>query len=421
MENLDGLIARIAGRFGRVEPRATARAMVTGLASAMVKKNCWTLSEHAGHDTPYAMRHLLSRAVWDEDAVRDDLRAHVVEHLGTEQVIGVIDETGDLKKGTMTAGTQRQYTGTAGRIENTQVAVYFTYSTPAGHTLIDRELYLPKSWTENPDRCAQAGISTDDAVLITKPALAQRMITRTLDADVHLDWVTGDEVYGADPTLRTELETRGVAYVLAIGTNRRVRTGAGDVRADTAAAALPKTGWQYLSAGDSAKGPRYYHWAWMDIAADPETGGHRWLLVRHNRTTGEYTYYRCWAPHPVTLAALVSVAGRRWTVEEDFQSGKGLAGLDEHQVTSWTSWRRWTTLSMLALALLTITTLTENATHPPEPDLIPLTRNEIQALLTTSLFASVGDLAFRIRRSIWRRRHQHYAKQCHYQRRSQQT
>ncbi|MFJ9371702.1 IS701 family transposase [Nocardia sp. NPDC101769] len=411
-------MGRVAGRFRRVEPRRTAREMVAGLASELPEKNCWTLSEHAGHDTPDAMQHLLSRAVWDADAVRDDLRDYVVQSLGGREAILVIDETGDVKKGTTTVGVQRQYTGTAGRIENSQVAVFLTYSTRLGHTLIDRALYLPKSWTTDPDRRAEAGIP-DSEEFATKPALAQTMIDRALDAGVSAAWVTGDEVYGADPTLRSTLEAHAVGYVLAIGRDRRVATGTGPIRADRLTAALPATAWQPLSAGDGAKGPRLYEWAWITL--DTDTAGYRWLLVRRNPATGELAYYRSYCPHQVPLSTLVGVAGRRWGVEEDFKAGKGLAGLDQHQVRTWRSWHRWTVLSMLALALLTILAATE-PTHNPEPqDLIPLTRNEIRHLLATVFLPPNHDIGHRFRRSRWRRRHQHRAKTSHYQRRHSKT
>ncbi|MBF6470116.1 IS701 family transposase [Nocardia beijingensis] len=413
-------MARVAGRFTRVESRRTARRMVAGLASELPNKNCWTLSEQAGDDTPDAMQNLLSRASWDTEGVGADLRGYVVEHLGGTDAILVVDETGDLKKGTHTVGTQRQYTGTAGRIENAQVAVHLTYSTDMGHTFIDRALYLPKSWTEDAQRCAAAGIP-DDTTFATKPALATRMITEALDAGVPARWVTGDEVYGADPALRKELETREVAYVLAIGRDRRVDTATGPARPDTLAAELPKQAWQRLSAGDGAKGPRIYDWAWIDVNTDTAATGCRWLLVRRNPNSGELAYYRCYAPHPVPLSALVAVAGRRWAVEEDFQSGKGLAGLDEHQVRRWTSWHRWTMLSMLALALLTVLAARERAAQPAPEGLIPLTRNEIQHLFVTFLIRPILDIGLRLRRSIWRRRHQQRAKTSHYRRRSEQA
>ncbi|HKR50977.1 MAG TPA: IS701 family transposase [Pseudonocardiaceae bacterium] len=411
-------MGRVAGRFRRVEPRRTAREMVAGLASELPAKNCWTLSEHAGHETPDAMQHLLSRAAWDTDAVRDDLRDYVVESLGDHDAILVVDESGDLKKGTATVGVQRQYTGTAGRIENAQVAVFLSYATPRGHTFIDRSLYLPKSWTSDPERCAEAGVP-EEVEFATKPALAQAMITRALDAGVPAPWVTGDEVYGADPKLRAALEARGVGYVLAIACDRRVTTAAGRARADAVVTALPRQAWQAISAGHGAKGPRVYDWVWIGITADTDdpAPGHRWLLVRRNRVTGELAYYRCYAASPVTLAALVSVAGRRWSIEEDFQSGKGLAGLDQHQVRHWRSWHRWTVLSMLALALLTVLAAAEHTSQTAPEDLIPLTRNEIRHLTAVLILHPILDIGHRLRRSLWRRRHQHRAKTSHYQRR----
>jgi hypothetical protein len=212
----DALMDQIAPRFARVEPRRRARGFVLGLLSGLPSKNCWTISEQAGDDNPDGMQHLLRKAVWDDAAVRDDLRGYVVEHLGDAGAVLVVDETGDVKKGVHTVGMQRQYTGTAGRIENAQVAVYLTYATDAGHAFIDRALYLPKSWTGDTERRAAAGIPTDTE-FATKPALATTLVTRALDAGVKACWVAGDEVYGADPGLRAELETRGVGYVLAIG------------------------------------------------------------------------------------------------------------------------------------------------------------------------------------------------------------
>ncbi len=226
-------MGRIAGRFARVEPRRRARAFVLGLLSGLRRKNCWTIAEQAGDATPDGMQHLLAGARWDADAVRDDVRGYVVEHLGGPDAVLVVDETGDLKKGTASAGVQRQYTGTAGRVENCQVAVFLSYAARGGHALIDRDLYLPKSWTADPARCAAAGIPEGTA-FATKPKLARRMISRALDAGVPASWVTADEVYGADPGLRADrghlpgppdrraLAPPGVAAVL----RRRGRQGA---------------------------------------------------------------------------------------------------------------------------------------------------------------------------------------------------
>jgi hypothetical protein len=188
------LMGRIAGRFARVEPRRRATALVLGLLSGLPRKNCWTLAEHAGDATPDGMQHLLHRAKWDADVVRDDVRAYVVEHLHDDEAVLVVDETGDLKKGTTTVGVQRQYTGTAGRIENSQVAVYLVYSATSGHAAIDRALYVPRSWTDDPDRCRAAGIP-NDVGFATKPQLATRMVIRALDAGTPALWVAGDEAY----------------------------------------------------------------------------------------------------------------------------------------------------------------------------------------------------------------------------------
>jgi SRSO17 transposase len=294
------LITRISPRFTRVEPRRRVRALLLGLLSDLPNKNCWTVSEHAGDETPDGMQHLLRKAVWNDEDIQSDLRDYVVEHLGDAGAVLVVDETGDLKKGNHTVGVQRQYTGTAGRIENAQVAVFLTYATDTGHAFLDRALYLPKSWTEDPDRSAAAGIPSG-TVFATKPALATTMIGRALDAGVTAAWVAGDEVYGADPGLRADLETRGVGYVLAIGCDRRVDTPAGTLRADEVAAGLPKHVWQRLSAGAGAKGHRFYDWAWIDIDADH---GHRWLLIRRSRSTGELAYYRCYAPHAGSVTCL---------------------------------------------------------------------------------------------------------------------
>ena len=377
--------------------------------------NCWTLAEHAGDTSPDRMQHLLAGAVWDAEAVREDLRGYVTEHLGDPDAVLVVDETGDVKKGTATVGVQRQYTGTAGRIENAQVAVYLTYAGAKGYAFIDRALYLPTSWTGDPARCAAAGIPAE-VEFATKPAQATAMIARALDAGTPARWAAGDEVYGADPGLRAELVRRRVGYVLAVAKTHPVTTGIGPRRADELAARLPKRAWQQHSAGQGAKGERFYDWALIegaDAAADPDRTGQHWLLVRRNRRTGELAYYRAYSPTPVRLTALVRVAGTRWRIEESFQSGKELTGLDEHQVRRWTSWHRWTILAMLAHAFLSVMT----ATQPADPDrgLIPLTRNEIRRLFTAAI-TPVRHITHILHWSIWRRRHQARARASHYRR-----
>lgn len=407
-------MARIAGRFSRVEPRRRAGAVVLGLLSEVPRKNCWTLAEQAGDAGPDGMQHLLARASWDAEGVRDDLRGFAVDQLGGTDAVLVVDETGDLKKGTHTVGVQRQYTGTAGRIENAQVAVYLTYATTRGHALIDRALYLPRCWTDDDQRRGAAGVPAD-VEFATKPALARRMLTDALDAGVSASWVAGDEVYGADPGLRGDLERRGMGYVLAVACNHQVTTELGTRRrADQVTAGLPPQRWRRLSAGRGAKGPRYYRWARIRI--DDQRPGQRWLLIRRNPATAELAYFRCFAPAPVSLRQLVRVAGRRWTIEESFQTSKNLTGLDQHQVRRWVSWHRWTTLVMLAFAVLATLTATERDTRPPD-GLIPLTCNEIQHLYNSLTTPHSHAPRHRLHWSTWRRRHQHRARTSHYQRR----
>ncbi|QYC42523.1 hypothetical protein Nocox_24600 [Nonomuraea coxensis DSM 45129] len=242
-----------------MEPRRRARDLILGLISDLPDKNCWTISEHIGDASPDGLQHLLAKSVWDHDGVRDDRRDYVVEHLGTDEAILVVDETGDLKKGSHKVGTRRQYSGTAGRIENCQVAVYLTCTTDTGHALIDRELSLPKSWADDLERRAEAG-APDDVEFATKPALAKQMVLRALDATVGSRWVAGDEVYSGDPGLRGALEGRGAGYVPAVACSHQIPTAAGKRRADQIASSLPARAWQRLSAGIGSKGPRWYDW-----------------------------------------------------------------------------------------------------------------------------------------------------------------
>jgi SRSO17 transposase len=418
LEQFDELVGRIAGRFARVEPRRRARAFVLGLLADLRRKNCWTIAEHAGDATPDGMQHLLAGARWDAGGVRDDVRSYVIEHLGDPGAVLVVDDTGDLKKGTASAGVQRQYTGTAGRVDNCQVAVFLSYASRRGHALIDRELYLPKSWIADAARCAGAGIPAGRA-FATKPKLARAMIARTLDAGAPAAWVTGDEVYGADPGLRADLERRRIGYVLAVASTCQVITAAGARQARQIAPRLPRRTWQRYSAGAGAKGYRYYDWAWISI--DPGKPGCRHLLIRRNRRTRELAFYRCYSSRHLPLPALAKIAGTRWTTEENFQASKGLTGLDEHQVRRWGSWYRWTTLAMLALAFLTIAAAAEHTDHPPPADQIPLTRNEIAALFAALIIHPARDPGHRLRWSTWRRRRQHRAKTCHYQQQARQA
>jgi SRSO17 transposase len=422
----DELMLRIGSRFARVEPRRRVAAFMRGLLAGLPRTNCWTIAEHAGDTDPRGMQRLLSQAIWDAGCVRDDLRGYVTERLGDPDAVLVVDETGDVKKGTCTVGVQRQYTGTAGRIENSQVAVYLTYAAPAGYAFIDRDLYLPRSWTDDPQRCAAAGIP-DDAVFATKPALARAMIDRALDAGTPAGWAAGDEVYGADPALRKDLAARGLGYVLAVAKSHLFTTGIGPRRAIDLAVRLPESCWQRLSAGTGAKGKRWYDWALVEVS-DPavtKDSGPNWLLIRRRISDGEYAFYRAHAPRPVPLTELVRVAGIRWKIEESFAGGKELAALDEHQVRGWTSWHRWTVLAMLAHAFLSVLTAaqpqipaTGDPRSQPRTGLIPLTRNEIRRLIT-ALTSRLQATAFCLHWSLWRRHHQAVARACHFKRRAE--
>lgn len=405
-------MGRIPGRFARVEPRRRVRDLVLGLLSDLPRKNCWSIAEWAGETSPDGMQHLLGRARWDADRVRDDVREYVLEHLREEDAVLVVDETGDVKKGTHTVAVQRQYTGTAGRIENAQVAVYLVYAGGRGHAAVDRELYIPRSWTCDADRCRAAGLG-EDTVFAPKPELAARMIGRFLDAGHRVDWVAGDEVYGGNPKLRSALEERGAGYVLAVACSAEVTTGAGKFRADALAAKVPRRAWQKLSAGAGAKGHRFYDWAVIDLA-EPRPGSHR-LLVRRNRTTGELAYYRCFSPAPAPWPHWSASPGRDggwrrpsrpekawpdWTSTNSAASPRGLAG---------SPWPCSPTPSSPSSA-------DEHTCHPAPDGLISLTCNEIQRLFTMLVVQPVHDVAHRLRWSAWRRRHQARAQASHYRR-----
>jgi SRSO17 transposase len=349
---LDRVHARIAGRFARSEPRARAREYLSGLVAGLERKNGWTLAERAGEVSPDGMQRLLRWADWDVGGVRDDLRDYVIEQLGELDGVLIADETGFLKKGTRSAGVQRQYSGTAGRTENCQIGVFLAYASARGHALIDRELYLPRSWTDDRDRCAAAGIP-EEAQFATKARLAQAMIARALAAGVPFAWFTADEVYGQAKYLRTWLEEHGVSYVMAIRRTDTFPTATGEQQAGALIAALPARSWQRLSAGAGAHGPREYHWARILIPGGTTPGRGHWLLARRSISKPEeIAYYACYGPSRARLVDLAWAAGSRWHVEECFQQAKNEAGLDHYQVRTWRAWHAHITLSMLALAWL---------------------------------------------------------------------
>jgi SRSO17 transposase len=357
-QGFDDAFARVAGRFAQASSRKRARAYLLGLLSRCERKNGWTIAEFAGDTAPDGMQRLLNLYSWSADDVRDDLRDYVVSASGDPAGVLICDETGFLKKGRMSAGVQRQYSGTAGRVENCQLGVFLAYAVPGGgRALIDRELYLPQSWTGDRDRCRQAGVP-DDRAFATKPELARQMIARAIDAGVPFGWVAADEAYGQNTQLRDWLEQHHVSYVLAVPKTFTVTTQARRRPASALAALVPAAGWQQLSCGDGAKGPRYYDWA---LIATTSPVHH--LLVRRPVTGGELAFFTCHAPAGTTLAGLVRVAGARWAVEECFQAAKNETGLDHYQVRRYDAWYRHITLSMLALAFLQATAAQKGHQH----------------------------------------------------------
>jgi SRSO17 transposase len=361
LERFDDMFFEVvAPAFFRREPRLRARWYLLGLASDLERKNGWTLAEYAGEATPDGMQRLLNAAVWDADKVRDALGRYVARHLGDPAGVLIADETGFLKSGRRSAGVQRQYTGTAGKITNCQVGVFMSYAVPGRgvRVLVDRELYIPRSWTGDRDRCEEAGIG-EDTQFATKPQLAQKMIERAVAAGLPFAWFTADEAYGDNGKLREWLEKSKIAYVVAVACDTRVPAGAGQtIRADKLAAKVPASAWHRMSCGTGSKGERLYDWA----LADARNGRH--LLVRRSLTSGELAYYLSWSPRSVTLAELVKTAGARWAVEECFQAGKNETALDHYQVRKHGAWYRHVTLAMCAHAWLAVTAA---ASRPPPP------------------------------------------------------
>ena len=357
-EGIDQVHECIAARFRRPEPRRRVLDYLRGLLSPVVRKNGWQLAEQAGDATPDGVQRLLSTYVWDAGLVRNDLAGYVMEHLADAEAILVMDETGFLKKGDKSAGVQRQYSGTAGRIENCQIGVFLAYASAHGRTLLDRELYLPQVWAEDWERRREAGVP-GDVSFRTKLQLAQLMLERALESGVPFGWVAGDEVYGGDRNLRLMLEREGLSHVLAIKRNEKLWTltekGPRQVRADRLASQVDELDWTRCSAGDGAKGPRVYDWAKVEIRPFREPGKGYWLLARRSLADpGKLAYYVCYGPAGTTLEELASVAGTRWAIEECFEEAKGQVGLDQYEVRRWDGWYRHITLAMLAQAYLAV-------------------------------------------------------------------
>jgi SRSO17 transposase len=378
---LDVIEELIGRRFLRSEPRARAGTYVRGLLAGLERKNGWTLAEHAGAVSPDGMQRLLRTADWDIEGVRDDVRGYVLQHLGdTATGVFVVDETGFIKKGRRSAGVQRQYTGTTGKIDNCQLGVFLAYASVHGRALIDRELYLPTSWTEDPDRCAKAGIPAECCAedgFATKPQLGIAMLNRAYQAEVltSSSWVTADEAYGQNPAFRGWLGAREIPFVLATRNDDLLTSPDGHRQPAKVLATIAGVGedgaagggWERRSIGPGAHGERDYDWTAvaLDTTGLPDGWGH-WLLVRRQvqpaegKKVRELAFYRCAGPATTPLRELIRVAGARWAIEECFQAAKNEAGLDHYQVRTWRAWYAHITLAMLALAYLATTRAAEH-------------------------------------------------------------
>ncbi|WP_234045535.1 IS701 family transposase [Streptomyces adelaidensis] len=361
--DLDDLFTTIGHRFGRVEPRRRMRDYVRGLLAPVGRKNSWQLAEHAGHLTPDGLQHLLSRARWDPDDIRDDLQTYIAGQLGRPNGVLIIDDTGFLKKGTTSAGVQRQYSGTAGRTENCQIGIFAAYASTAGRDLVDRELYLPKSWTDDRDRCRAAKVP-DEREFATKNTLAATIARRALSSSLPIAWLTADAAYGQDNRFRRMLETSGVGYVLAVSKSQFSLAGP---RIDMVLAQAPDQAWERRSCGAGAKGQREYDWAAVQLRPvteyDHQDGvliRRRWALARRSvNRPDEISYYLAYAPLDAGVDELVRVAGFRWAIEEYLQTAKNECRLGQYEVRRYVGWYRHITLAMLAHAFLAAMTAQE--------------------------------------------------------------
>jgi SRSO17 transposase len=352
---LDEVQTRIGPHFRRAEVRQRSRRFLEGLLAPVERKNGWQLAEELGERGPRGVQRLLSESDWDEQAVRDELRAYVLDYLGEGDGLLVVDETGFLKKGKKSAGVARQYSGTAGRRENCQVGVLLLYASTTGAAFIDRELYLPEEWAEDRVRCREVGIP-DSVGFATKGALAHQMLKRAFAAGVRAAWVVGDSVYGYDE-VRRWLEGQQQSYVLAVPETHPLWIEGRHQPIGLVAGLLPQEAWTPLSAGAGSQGPRLYEWAWLEVPEEPDPHRERraWVLIRRSLSQPwKRAYYRAWGPAQTTLAELVQVAGKRWTIEAGIEEAKGEVGLDHYEVRTWRGWYRHLTLALLAHALLVV-------------------------------------------------------------------
>ena len=403
---------RLAPTFARREPRERARRYLLGLLGRTERKNGWQLAEMMHEPGPQRMQRLLNAAQWDAGVVRDQLRAYVSEQLAQPDGVLVLDETGFLKKGSQSAGVARQYSGTAGRIENQQIGVFLAYSSTRGTAFIDRELYLPEEWTQDRTRCRAAGIP-DEVLFAPKTHLAQQMLERAYADQVSARWVVADTVYSSDD-LRLWLQAHNYWYVLAVPNTYGVWTAGTSVSVSTLRTDIPADAWVRLSAGQGSKGERFYDWAWLQLPYHSSSGMQHWVVIRRSISDPtDCAYFHAYAPIDTSLAELVRVAGTRWVIEAAFEQTKGEVGLDQYEVRRYHAWYRHITLSMVAHAYLVAVRATLGA---GETDLVAVSVPELRRLRDV-LSASNEEREHRLGWSQWRLWHQAIAKRCHSRRR----
>lgn len=350
----DIVAERIGKYFTRSEMRDHAKVFLRGLVGMSERRNSWHLAEFAGYSCPDSIQRLLDRASWQDPDVRDELQDYVVEHLGQEDGVIIADETGFLKKGKKSAGVNRQYSGTAGRIENCQIGVFLAYHSSRGTALIDRGLYLPEEWTKDRERCDQAKIP-ESSTFQTKPQMAVSMIAHAIQRKVPFRWFVADEVYGRDEKVRQFLEESQKSYVLAVACNEQyyLNSRLGSTREH--ASQLAEDQWKRLSCGSGTKGERLYDWALIEFESRFKSGFQKGLLFRRSiENPAEIAYYMCHYKAETKIEELVRVAGKRWTIESAFEQSKQEVGLAHYEVRSWKGWNRHITLSMFAYAFLEV-------------------------------------------------------------------
>jgi len=326
------------------------------LLDRVERKNGWQLAEAIGDVGPQGVQRLLNNAKWDADLVRNDLREYIVEHLADERSgLLIVDETGFLKKGQKSVGVARQYTGTAGETVNCQVGVFLAYASKRGMAFVDRALYLPKEWTEDPARCAEAGVP-ETVRFATKIGLAKRMLKRAFEADVPAKWVVADSFYGRSHGFRHWLEKRGRSYAVMVPKTNAVRYQGRRKKVVELIECLPEEAWTPVPTEEVSNGKRSQEWVCLVLSQDSRKGMRRWLLGRRSRDgPDDLAFYQAYGPQEAPVEELVGVCQARWAVEEGFAEAKGEVGLDHYEVRKWEAWHRYVTLSLLAHAYLAVT------------------------------------------------------------------